>query len=251
MPDAPPYLEIKDWRLHQHYGKRRPPWIKLYTRLLDDSAFMALPEPAQAQLVKLWVLAASMGHPLTNDPRLIAGKIGSPKRFYLPELIAADFVRPCYQDASKVLAKDEQNARPLSTENREQSTTQPSAPPWQPIREHRVAQRLVSEAGRVALAAMLARCGEKAGITGEIEACVEGMRGAHYKATWEQVDVAVCDYAGKYLDEKGWEPTLFRGCVRRAMRPPEPDVVPIRRGGVGQRSHDNALEALKDFPEGA
>ena len=126
-----PFLEVKDWRTHQHYGKRRPPWIKLYTRLLDDPSFLALAENVQAQLVKVWILAASMGHPLPNDSRLIAGKIGA-KKLHLDALIASGFLIPCYQNASNVLAKSEQNARPLSTENREQrerteKTTTPAA----------------------------------------------------------------------------------------------------------------------------
>lgn len=124
--DPPPFLEIKDWRTHQHYGKRRPPWIKLYTRLLDDAAFMALPEAAQAQLVKLWILAAAMCHPLPNDPKFLAGKIGVRGRFYLDVILASGLLVPCYQNASNanesLLAKDASNARPLSTENREQRT---------------------------------------------------------------------------------------------------------------------------------
>lgn len=120
--ERPPYIEIKDWRTHQHYGQRRPPWIKLYTRLLDDPSFMALAEVAQAQLVKLWILAAAMGHPLPNDPKFLAGKIGVRARFHLDALLDSGLLIPCYQNASIVLAEDEENARPLSTENREQRT---------------------------------------------------------------------------------------------------------------------------------
>lgn len=116
------FLEIKDWRTHQHYGKRNPPWIKLYTRLLDDATFMALPDAAQLQLVKLWILAAKMGHPLPNDPRLLAGKIGCRGKLQLDALIASGFVSRCYQNASEVLAKPLQEFAPLSTENREQRT---------------------------------------------------------------------------------------------------------------------------------
>lgn len=120
MAERYPCLAIKDWTKHQHYSKRRPPWIKLYTALLDDAQFLALPEVAQLQLVKLWILAARMCHPLPYDARLLAGKIGCKSKLQLDALIASGFLVPCYQDASIVLAKREQNATPLSTENREQ-----------------------------------------------------------------------------------------------------------------------------------
>lgn len=142
-----PFLEVKDWRTHQHYGKRRPPWIKLYTRLLDDPTFLALPEVVQAQLVKVWILAASMGHPLPNDPKLLAGKIGA-KKLHLDALLASGFLIPCYQNASNSLAKCEQNARPLSTENREQRKRTETTTPQPPAPD---GARLVRKAGRSAL----------------------------------------------------------------------------------------------------
>lgn len=135
---SPPHLAIKDWKKHQHYTDRRPPWIKLYTRLLDDPAFMGLCEAAQAQLVKLWVLAANMGHPLPNDPRLLAGKIGVRGKFHLDAIIAAGFLNYCYQEPEEVgenlLAEVPENPTILSTESREQSTEttareEPERPP--------------------------------------------------------------------------------------------------------------------------
>ncbi len=116
------FLAVKDWRKHQHYGKRRPPWIKLYANLLTDATFSSLPEVAQAQLMKLWILASQFGHPLPNNPKLLAGKIGVSGRFHLASLIDSGFLIPCEQDAREMLAKSEQDATPLSTENREQSS---------------------------------------------------------------------------------------------------------------------------------
>jgi hypothetical protein len=121
--DRPPYLEIKDWSKHQHYKDRRPPWIKLYGALLDDPDFLVLAEPAQAQLMKLWLLASRMGHPLPNDPEMLARKVNT-KRLLLPALLASGFVKFCYQDASAPLAEPVQEFRPLSTENRERDREQ-------------------------------------------------------------------------------------------------------------------------------
>lgn len=119
--DRPTHLEIKDWREHQHYGKRRPPWIKVYAKLLTNAAFLGLPEAAQAQLMKLWILASQMAHPLPNNPKQLAGLIGAPGRLYLDALVAAGFLIPCYQNASKVLAESEQDASTLvqSSESRD------------------------------------------------------------------------------------------------------------------------------------
>lgn len=120
MTERPNFIEVKDWRTHQHYGKRSPPWIKLYTRLLDDPTFLALPDAAQLQLIKLWILAAKMCHPLPYDARMLANKINCRGKLYLDVLIGSGFLIPCYQDASTVLAKRSQEFRPLSTESREQ-----------------------------------------------------------------------------------------------------------------------------------
>lgn len=120
MSARPPFLEVKDWGKHQHYGKRHPPWIKLYTRLLDDPTFLALPDAAQLQLIKLWILAARMGHPLPYEPRLLSNKINCRGKLQLDVLIGAGFLIPCYENASKMLAECEQEFTPLSTENREQ-----------------------------------------------------------------------------------------------------------------------------------
>lgn len=105
-----PFLAIKSFEKFQHYRDRNPPWIKLYTALLDDAAFLALPETAQAQLVKLWLLAARMGHPLPNNAKLLSGKIGTPKVFHLDALIAAGFIVPCKQSASDPLAIVDEDA---------------------------------------------------------------------------------------------------------------------------------------------
>ena len=48
----------KHWREFQHYTDRRPPWIKLHRRLLDDRAYLALPCAARAIAPLLWLLAS-------------------------------------------------------------------------------------------------------------------------------------------------------------------------------------------------
>lgn len=51
-------IRVKDWDRFQHYGKRSPPWIKLYRDLLHDFHFMRLSAEERWALVGIWLLAA-------------------------------------------------------------------------------------------------------------------------------------------------------------------------------------------------
>ena len=51
-------LCVKNWREFQHYGKRRPPWIKLHHGLLDKRAFLQLPVASRALAPLLWLIAS-------------------------------------------------------------------------------------------------------------------------------------------------------------------------------------------------
>ncbi len=104
------YLAVKNFDTFQHYRDRNPPWIKLYGALLVDLAFLELPEAAQAQLVKLWILASQIGNPLPNNPRLLSGKIGSTGKFHLAAIIASGFLIPCNEFASTPLAESAQES---------------------------------------------------------------------------------------------------------------------------------------------
>lgn len=112
------HLAIKDWRKHQHYQSRKPapPWIKLYGALLDDADFLSMPEAVQAQLIKLWILASRMGHPLPYDAKLLGGKIGCRGRLQLDTMIASGFLEPCNGGDRESL----EESSPTKTENREQ-----------------------------------------------------------------------------------------------------------------------------------
>lgn len=48
----------KNWAQFQHYGRRRPPWIKLHRGLLDDYEFHCLPVASRALAPILWLLAS-------------------------------------------------------------------------------------------------------------------------------------------------------------------------------------------------
>ncbi len=100
------FLAVKDFAKYQHYKDRNPPWIKLYGGVLRDATFLQMPEAAQAQLIKLWLLASQLGHPLPNNPRFLAGKIGTTGKFHLATLTEAGFILPCEQTETESASKD-------------------------------------------------------------------------------------------------------------------------------------------------
>lgn len=160
------FLAVKHWWKHQHYHKRGAPWIKLYGRLLTDPEFLQLSEVAQAQLFKLWLLASQMGHPLPNNPKLLAGKIGTTGRFHLDRIIAAGFLIPCDELTRETLAENrnaqQENAsescEALEERREERGEKQPLLPTAAEAEaEATLALMLESDADRNALTVVVSR----------------------------------------------------------------------------------------------
>lgn len=107
-PQPTVVLAVKNWEEFQHYRDRDPVWIKLYGRLLDDAEFLALAEPAQAQLVKLWLVASRCRNQIRDDARFLKHCLHT-NRLYVDDLVAAGFLE---RVASTPLAKPEQAASP-------------------------------------------------------------------------------------------------------------------------------------------
>lgn len=106
------WLTITNWKNLQHYKDDRPPWIKFYGKLLTNLAFTSMPEAAQAQLVKLWLLASQMGHPLPLDRKRLAGLISTSGKFYLDEFINRGFLEVSEQENPiKTLEKSSEDSR--------------------------------------------------------------------------------------------------------------------------------------------
>lgn len=62
------YFRVTNWDHYQHYSKRNPPWIKLYTSLLDDFAFLSLTESTRLLAFNLLMLAAKTGNKMPISP---------------------------------------------------------------------------------------------------------------------------------------------------------------------------------------
>ena len=51
-------LKIKNWKRHQHFKDRRPPWVKLHKEILDDPDWHDLDGDSAKLLISLWLIAS-------------------------------------------------------------------------------------------------------------------------------------------------------------------------------------------------
>ena len=116
------YLRVKNFEKYQHYKDRRPPWIKLYSSLLDDYAFACLQDASKAHLMLLWLLASQSNNRIPYDEKWIARKINTTAPIDLQTLIAQGFLE-VEQDASETLAPRKQSAMPETETETETETT--------------------------------------------------------------------------------------------------------------------------------
>lgn len=114
-------LEVKNYARYQHYKDRNPPWIKLYTALLSDIAFVGLPEVSRYHLIALWIVASRSEGILPDDGRVLSRLIVADTPVDVNGLVGSGFLvrRP---SASVVLASRTQDApETLYPENRGQN----------------------------------------------------------------------------------------------------------------------------------
>src|SRR3954454_13628824 len=73
------YIEIRNWDRFQHADAtkrgRDPVWIKTYTRILSDDAYLSLSGHRRAILHGLWLEYARSGRRLPLDTRSITRRI--------------------------------------------------------------------------------------------------------------------------------------------------------------------------------
>lgn len=285
MTQRPKFLYIKRFREFQHYHTRGAPWIKLYAALLSDPEFLSLSEVAQAQLMKLWLLASQFGHPLPNNPKLLAGKIGTTGRFHLQAMIDAGFLiqsdepasTDASTDASKLASTNASNGasgsrgeslRDSSATTRasvrvperrelrvERTETTPPPPPREAAFE-RVAAKLQSETDRAQFLKIVDAAEVGASFVAELDASLSGMAG-HKHVTPEQAGSAIRDFVanGKL---KGPQPprliTFRRYLDLAASDTARPSAESSPNGsfagsvsGPGERSYQKGRQALEEL----
>ena len=97
------YLHVKNWRVHQHYRDRSPPWIKLHGNLLVDHDFTCLQDASKLHLICIWLLARHNDGVIPNDPQWVKKCAGLDHEVDLTPLIAKGFLIPSNY-ASNMLA---------------------------------------------------------------------------------------------------------------------------------------------------
>jgi hypothetical protein len=104
-------LEVKNWRVFQHYKDRSPPWIKLQKSLLDDFDFQMLPIASKALAPMLWLLASEHEDgSIDADPRRLSFRLRWPEADIIAGLkplifggfliVSSGVLAPCLQDAT-------------------------------------------------------------------------------------------------------------------------------------------------------
>lgn len=69
-------LAVKGWTQFQHYKHRKPPWIRLHRKLIDDIDWHDLPVVSRALAPMLWLLASeTMNGVIDGDSKSIAFRL--------------------------------------------------------------------------------------------------------------------------------------------------------------------------------
>jgi len=125
---ASKWIEVVGWDRLQHYRDRDPIWIKNYTRLMADDAYLELTEHRALMLHRLWMEYASSGRRLAADTRTLSHRLAlRVTTSDLQSLSDAGFIRltasaplaPSYQDASEPASTDASALRARATRSRE------------------------------------------------------------------------------------------------------------------------------------
>jgi hypothetical protein len=104
------WIVIPNWRRFQHYKDRNPKWIKVYTELMSDDAFLALSFHQRGVLISLWLEYAAGRRQIIDNTATVSRRLGGRvSRATLEALNDAGFTEV---SASSPLAKPEHPASP-------------------------------------------------------------------------------------------------------------------------------------------
>jgi hypothetical protein len=222
------YLSVRNFEHFQHYKDRSPVWIKMYNSVMDDEAFIALPDAARGQLVLIWLLASRRDNKIPRDGKLIARAIQASGRVDVERFVSAGFLVP-YQSASEAasnpLAEPEQSASPHARPpargegEREKETEKESSSSSAPV---------VFDA----VAALVARIPEpsRPAWQAQINAAREGMEGPPLSDA--QIETACRDYLGNQNDGQR-SLRHFRGYLRSIATQDRPALSTTRSADQG------------------
>ena len=106
------YFSVKDWKKHQHYKDRNPPWIKLHKDLLHDYEFTCLQDASKLQLMLIWLLASQMDNRIPIDQKWLQNALHLNSKIDLKTLKEQGFIEfdsdalaGCKQSAKRIIDK--------------------------------------------------------------------------------------------------------------------------------------------------
>lgn len=113
------------WDRFQHYKDRDVLWVKNYTRLMDDDAYLALTPHCTAILHRLWLVYAKSRCELRNDTAMLSRRLSlKVTTTHLRLLNQAGFIAFV---ASKSLAERYHDRTPHVLAERREEKSKPSA----------------------------------------------------------------------------------------------------------------------------
>jgi hypothetical protein len=125
------WIVIPKWEEFQHYKDRSPTWIKNYTRLLSDDAYLNLTYAQRGLLHGIWILRASANEaPTSTRTKHLLTTNKAEARHFRNNLEALNHAGFITFSASKPLATPYQTASP--EKRREERTTRTRATPKTP-----------------------------------------------------------------------------------------------------------------------
>lgn len=102
-------IHIKNWKKHQHYKDRRPPWIKLYRELLDNPEWFSLSGDDGRMLINLWLIASETNDGMLPDSDTLAFRLRTDSKT-IDQSIKTLVLKGFLYDDSEMLAGCEHDA---------------------------------------------------------------------------------------------------------------------------------------------
>lgn len=252
----PKFLAVRNFSKFQHYKDRRPLWIKFYGSILDDYAFVQLPDATKAHLMLLWQVAATHGNRIPNDPKYIALATKARSKVNIAALIAAGFLI----DADSIEETDDAASNPLAERYQDDSPEK--------NREEREKRRVdpssvgpAFDASRTELIDLL---GGTLYATEQVDTFFSGLPGDDDRRKWARSLVTglqgmgnpaiqppamlagLADFNIANRAQFPYNAAVFRAFVDRAAKP-KLERTDKPRGTVAQRTYQNGIDALKDI----
>jgi len=198
----PQIIRVVNWHLYQHYKDRNPPWIKVYTRLIDGDSreFLRLKDEEKWHFVAIMMLASRQQNAIPNDPEWIEQRLRFRKPLNLAALEATGMIE-IVDVASTSLAPREHIARPeteTETEKRqipriEDAASEDGFAAWYRLYPRRV--------GRIPASKAWGKLSKE-----DRESAMAAVGG--FSASWAvrpQTDIQFCPHPATWLNGRRWE----------------------------------------------